>query len=58
MVADATTGTFRVRCRGKYCRREGLVTYHVFDLATGRLIRTDDLPYRDPRELLGSREES
>lgn len=54
-LADSATGQYRVRCTGKFCRREGKVVFHTFDLATGKLVRTDEQPYRNPRELLGNR---
>lgn len=50
--AAYATGHLRVRCRGKFCRREGFVTFHVFDLATG-LYETYYEPYQHPRVLLG-----
>jgi hypothetical protein len=53
-VATNATGNFRVRCRGKFCRGpSGTVTFHTFDLATGGIVRTDVVAYRNPRELLG-----
>lgn len=52
-VATDATGQYRIRCTGKFCRCEGLVTYHTFDLKTGALLRTEHQPYRNPRELLG-----
>jgi hypothetical protein len=54
-VAVSATGYLRVRCRGKFCKApEGYVTFHIFDLTTGTLLRTERLPYRNPSELLGS----
>lgn len=56
-LASTATGTLRVRCKGKFCRRgESKVTFHTFDLATGELLRTEHLPYRSPNELLGQGE--
>jgi hypothetical protein len=53
-TAIKATGLYRVRCRGKFCRGpDGTVTFHTFDLATGRIVRTDVVAYRDPRALLG-----
>lgn len=52
-VAESATGQFRVRCTGKFCRREGKVVHHTFELSTGKLVRTDEQSYRNPRELLG-----
>ncbi len=53
-IAVAASGTFRVRCKGKFCKApDGKVTFHIFDLATGILLRTEHVPYRDPSELLG-----
>ena len=50
--AIGAVGSFRVRCKGKFCRNgEGKVTFHTFDLATGELLRTEYLPYRSPNEL-------
>jgi hypothetical protein len=50
------SGTFRVRCTGKFCRgSEGTVAFHTFDLSEGTL-RTEHVPYRNPRELLGQGE--
>ena len=51
--AVGANGTFRVRCTGKFCRRDGQVTRHTFDLATG-VMKTHYVPYRNPRELLGT----
>ena len=49
---------YRVRCTGKFCRGpDGTVTFHTFRLDTGELIRTDHVPYRNPRELLGEGEQ-
>lgn len=53
-IAVDATGTFRVRCKGKFCKGpEGTVTFHLIDLATGELLRPEQLRYRNPRELLG-----
>jgi len=55
--ATRATGLFRVRCKGKFCRRgESKVTFHTFDLSTGELLRTEYLAYRSPNELLGQGE--
>jgi hypothetical protein len=57
-VVINATGFYRVRCRGKFCKApEGFVTFHIFDLATGMLIRTEHRAYRKPSELLGSVQE-
>ncbi len=47
------SGKYRVRCKGKFCKRNGTVTFHVFDLASGKMLGTEHLPYQLPRELLG-----
>lgn len=53
-AVDAT-GTFRVRCKGKFCNHaRGTVVFHSFDLSTGEL-RTEESSYRNPSELLGQR---
>lgn len=46
-------GIYRVRCRGKFCKGpEGTVTFHVFRLETGTLLRTEHPAYRNPAELM------
>ena len=53
-VAVEAKGIFRTRCHGKFCKApDGKVTFHIFDLSNGKLLRTEHQPYRDPSELLG-----
>lgn len=48
------TGIYRVRCTGKFCKGpEGTATFHLFDLSTGELLKTDQPGYRNPAELVG-----
>ena len=54
-TAVRARGILRVRCTGKLCKGpEGTVTFHMFALDTGLLLRTERPPYRNPRELLGA----
>lgn len=54
-IAVNSSGILRVRCTGKFCKGPvGTVTFHMFDLATGELVRTELPKYRNPRELLGA----
>lgn len=52
-VVVEASGTYRVRCTGKFCRREDKVTFHTFDLKSG-VMKTHHENYRNPRELLGA----
>jgi hypothetical protein len=54
-AVDAS-GMFEIRCKGKFCRsddEERPVVFHLFDLETGTILRTEASPYQDPRVLLG-----
>lgn len=58
-IAINGSGYLRVRCRGKFCKAPyGQTTFHIFDLASGVLVRTEHVEYRNPSELLGSIKES
>lgn len=58
-VAIDATGYLRVRCRGKFCKAPyGKITFHIFDLHSGMLVRTEHQSYRNPSELLGEAKES
>jgi hypothetical protein len=53
-VAVEATGYLRIRCRGKFCKApNNKLTFHVFDLSSGVLLRTEHQSYRNPSELLG-----
>lgn len=53
-VAVDAKGIYRVRCRGKFCKApDGKLTFHIFDLTSGVLLRTEHQSYRSPSELLG-----